>query len=136
MIYTITDNEGKKVVPFGSGAIEVKNGFWTFNGKEVRKCDSVLKQFIARFIVSCKFAYPIENPLVEREASHSVIATQETFYKHIHLKQHNHRFLKKERAALLEPIEILPDFVKKEEAEEVAQVATYLPEVEFIKKQD
>lgn len=119
MIQTFIDNDGKEVVPFGSAAITVKNGIWTFNGKEVRKVNFALQSFVARFIVGCRLAYLVETPR-ELTPSNSEIATKKTHWKHGHLRQFNHRFKKVEERNLPQPIDILPVFVKKDlEAEEI-----------------
>jgi hypothetical protein len=125
MIKTFTDNDGNEVVPFGSAAVTVNNGHWTFNGKQVRKGDIALQMFISRFIVGCRLAYPISERR-QVTPSHSVVATQTTNYAHGHLKQHNYKF---------------PDWVLKSkgDADEVHTIS-FVPVMdifpEFIKKQN
>ncbi len=135
MIKTFTDDDGNKVVPFGSAAVTVENGFWTFNGKEVRKGNFALQSFVSRFIVGCRLAYPVEERVIT--PSHSEIATRKTFICHGHLKKHNHRFRKVEERNLPEPIDILPEFVKPEQMVP-GDFTTFTgsPDVEFIKKEN
>jgi hypothetical protein len=126
MIHTFTNDDGIKVIPFGSAQIEVKNGFWTFNGKQVRKGDIALQMFVSRFIVGCRLAFPLrEHKLVP---SHSVLATQETKYSSGHLRVHNYIFpptrdeiaakelARKEKSigvSYLPEMEIFPEFIPK-----------------------
>ena len=116
MTHTFTDNEGNTVIPFGSAQVEVSNGYWTFNGKQVRKADVTLQMFVSRFIVGCRLVFPIMEQ--NRSRSHSVIATKETRMAHGHLKEFNYKFpaTKEEKlvaVSYLPEIEIFPEFIPK-----------------------
>ena len=125
MIHTFTDNNGNEVIPFGSAQVTVKDGFWTFNGKQVRKGDIALQMFVSRFIIGCRLAFPIKEKR-QVTPSHSVIATREQRYAHGHLSHHNYKFpdwvLKSKGEADIVSIptptmDIFPEFIKKDNAE-------------------
>lgn len=118
MIQTFTDNDGNEVVPFGSAAVTVKNGLWTFNGKQVSKGDVALQMFVSRFIAGCRLAFPVKEKRIHRVPSHSVIATQKAVMAHGHLKEFNYQFPPTREEKLvaisyLPEINVFPEFIPK-----------------------
>ena len=83
-------DQEEEIIPLGAAKILVVNGRWTFNNKDLKKCNFPITVVVENFIRGCAFAMPFK--FHERKRSFSVIETKETVYANNHLKQYNYIF--------------------------------------------